>query len=252
MEKSMAFAVCDDDEIVCEAICNKINKILKKCGVYARTDKYVSPVALYKNIESGERSYDALFLDIDMPRLDGISLGKSLQKLQKRPDIIFVSNREDKVFESFAVRPFGFVRKNNFSNDLVDTLLSYINMVIMKNAFIAVTTNNNSVVRKIKVADIVYIESFRYKQYVYMADEEQIECRMSMEEFEEKLGCYDIIRIYKSYLVNLKYVRRIERDSVLVHYKEGVTLSISRDKVKELKSSYLNYLRKTGAVLFEA
>lgn len=144
MEKSMAFAVCDDDEIVCEAICNKINKILKKCGVYARTDKYVSPVALYKNIESGERSYDALFLDIDMPRLDGISLGKSLQKLQKRPDIIFVSNREDKVFESFAVRPFGFVP---FKVVFVALTVLFLVMLVMPDSSSAIISAEPSVTK---------------------------------------------------------------------------------------------------------
>ncbi|HIU61155.1 MAG TPA: response regulator transcription factor [Candidatus Coproplasma excrementigallinarum] len=251
MDRAMAFAVCDDDEIVCEAICNKIKKILAKCGISARTDKHVSPLALQKNIESGERRYDVLFLDIDMPKLSGIDLARSLKKMQDAPDIIFVSNREDLVFESFSVRPFGFVRKNNFSADLGDTLLSYINTRLVKNTYIAINTNGNSVVRKIKVSDIVYIESFRYRQYVYTADGEQLECHMSMEEFEEKLAAYDIVRIYKSYLVNLKYVQRIERSGVLLNYKGGVTLAISRDKIKELQNLYLCYLRKMGAVLFD-
>ena len=251
MENTVAFAVCDDDEIVCEAICAKIRKILLKCGIPANMDKYVSPLALYKNIESGERQYDVLFLDIDMPRLSGIDLAKALKKRADSPDIIFVSNREEKVFESFSVRPFGFVRKNNFSNDLKDTLLSYINARVMKNAAIAVSTNGNSVVRNIKVSDIVYIESFRYKQYIYMADGEQIECRMSMEEFESKLLKYDIVRVYKSYLVNLRFVQRIERSGVVLNYKDGLKLAVSREKIKELKEQYLCYLRKTGAVLFD-
>ncbi|MGN0813797.1 MAG: LytR/AlgR family response regulator transcription factor [Candidatus Coproplasma sp.] len=251
MGKAIAFAVCDDEEIVCETVCNKIIKILAKCGISAVTDKYVSPVALYKNLESGERQYDLVFLDIDMPRLNGIELAKALKKMQNAPDVIFVSNREDKVFDSFSVRPFGFIRKNNFSSDLTDTLLSYINTRLIKNTYIAINTNSNSVSRKLKVADIVYIESFRYKQYIYMADGEQIECHMSMEEFEEKLAAYDIVRVYKSYLVNLRYVQRIERGGILLNYKDGVTLAISRDKLKELKNLYLCYLRKMGTILFD-
>lgn len=38
---------------------------------------------------------------------------------------------------------------------------------------------------------------------------------------------------------------------MLLNYKGGVTLAISRDKVKELKNIYLCYLRKMGAVLFD-
>lgn len=251
MDKAVKFAVCDDDEIVCEAICNRISKLLTKCGLTVDIDKYVSPVALYKNVESGQALYDALFLDIDMPRLNGLDLAKAVNKIKPAPDIIFVSNREDKVFDAFTVRPFGFIRKNNFTNDLNDTLRSYINLRIIKNAFIAVKTNGNSVVRKLKVSDIVYIESFRYKQYIYMADGEQIECRMSMEEFEKKLAEYDIIRVYKGYLVNFRYVQKIERTGVVLNYKNGVNINVSRDKVQTLKADYLKYLRKMGAVLFD-
>ena len=84
-----------------------------------------------------------------------------------------------------------------------------------------------------------------------MADGEQIECRMSMEEFESKLLKYDIVRVYKSYLVNLRFVQRIERSGVVLNYKDGLKLAVSREKIKELKEQYLCYLRKTGAVLFD-
>lgn len=251
MNKELKIAVCDDDEIVCEAICNRIGKIFSNCGIVALCDKYVSSKSLYKNISDGGRNYNVLFLDIDMPKADGIDLAKAIRKLNKNVDIIFVSNREDKVFETFKVRPFGFIRKNNFTNDLNDTLRSYINLRILGESFIVLKTNNNSVTRNVRVSDIVYIESFRYKQYVYMADGEQIDIHMTMKELESSLEEYDIVRVYQGYLVNLKYVQRIERTGIVLNYKDGITISISRDKVQELKSVYLNYLRKTGAVIFD-
>ena len=250
MNKELNFAVCDDDEIVCEAICTKISKILTSCGISVSCDKYVSPMSLYNNIKHGERVYDALFLDIDMPKIDGVELAKALRKNENMVDIIFVSNREDKVFETFPVRPFGFIRKNNFTHDLKDTLRSYINTRVTNASCVGLKTTNNSV-RRVCVSDIVYIESFRYKQYVYMADGEQIEIHMTMRELECKLEKYDIVRVYQGYLVNLKYVQRIERTDILLNYKGGISISISREKVQELKAIYLSYLRKIGAVLFD-
>lgn len=251
VDKEIRFAVCDDDEIVGEAICNRINKILSNCGISVVCDKYVLPSLLYKNINDGTRRYDLVFLDIDMPKVSGIDLAKALRKTEKPIDIVFVSNREDKVFETFTVRPFGFIRKNNFTHDLNDTLRSYINHKVINDSFIVLKTTNNSVTRNVRVADIVYIESFRYKQYVYMADGEQIDIHMTMKELESKLEEFDIVRAYQGYLVNLKYVQRIERTGIVLNYKEGVTISISRDKVQELKTLYLKYLRKIGAVIFD-
>jgi len=252
MDKILSIGVCDDDELVCEAVCMRIIKIFENCGIAVKCDKYVSPVALYKNIEKGNTKYDVLFLDIDMPKLNGIDLAKALKPLEESPDIIFVSNREDMVFDTFKVRPFGFVRKNNFTHDLHDVLRSYINLRIVCNAYIALKLNNNSAIKKVKVSDIVYIESYRNKKFVHMADGECVECLMQMSDFEKKLFEYDMVRIYKSYLINLKYVKRIDRTGVLLSFKdEEITLNVSRDKVQELKKTYLNYLRKIGAVLFD-
>lgn len=89
MNKEVRFAVCDDDEIVCEAICSKIIKILTACGISVSCDKYVSPVSLYNNMKSEGRSYDALFLDIDMPKINGVELAKALRKNENTSDIIF-------------------------------------------------------------------------------------------------------------------------------------------------------------------
>lgn len=251
MNKELNIAVCDDDEIVCEAICARIVKILHSCGIGAACDKYVSPLALYKNIKGKARRYDVLFLDIDMPNFSGVELAKALRQDENAVDIIFVSNREDKVFDTIPVHPFGFIRKNNFTYDLNDTMRAYINAKIIGNSYAVFKTANNSVTRKVKVADIVYIESFRYKQSVCMADGEEFEIHMTMKELEASLEQYDIVRVYQGYLVNLKYVQRIERSGVLLNYKGGVTINISRDKVEELKGKYLNYLRKVGTVLFE-
>lgn len=251
MIKMLSFAACDDDDLALGTVCSSVDKMFSSCGVKVSIDKYVSPVALYDAMKSG-KAYDALFLDIDMPGMSGIELAKAIKKSARTMDIIFVSNREDKVFEGLSVHPFGFVRKSNFLRDLKETLLSYIDVRIKTEAYIGVETNNNSALNKLKVSDIVYIESFRYKQIVHLADGEEVECHMSMEEFRKKLAEYDIISVYKSYLVNFKYVQRIDRAGIQLKYPRGgvVSLNVSRDRLQQVKAMYLDYLRRMGAVLF--
>lgn len=252
MEK-INFAVCDDDEIVCDAVFARIYNIFRRCGIEASGAKYLSPVKLYNHIVNpgeGERQirYDLICLDIDMPKLNGIDLGKAIRDNSPETDIIFVSNREDRVFETFSVRPFGFIRKNNFSADLADTLRGYITTKNDTNNYLAVKTNNNSVTRKLRVADIMYIGSLRDHQFIYMADGEEIDIRMTMDELEEKLAPYDIVRTHKGYLVNYKYMARIDAKGITL--TDGKLVGISRNKVQDIKAQYLKYLRKMGAVLF--
>ena len=251
MEK-VNFAVCDDDEIVCDAVCSRVYNIFKRCGIEARGTKDLSPVKLYNSIvhpPEGMPKYNLICLDIDMPKLDGIALGKAIRENSADTDIIFVSNREDKVFDSLLnVRPFGFVRKNNFSSDLIDTLRSYIISKIDSNNYIVIKTDNNSVTRKLRAIDIVYIEGQRAHQIIYMADGEEIDVRMTLDELEDKLKSYDIVRTHKGFLVNYKYIQRIDAKEITL--SNGRAVGISRNKIQEVKAQYLKYLRKTGAVLF--
>ena len=53
MNKELKIAICDDDEIICDAICSRISKILSNCGIAALCDKYVSPKLLYNNVAGG-------------------------------------------------------------------------------------------------------------------------------------------------------------------------------------------------------
>ncbi|MBQ4176984.1 MAG: response regulator transcription factor [Lachnospiraceae bacterium] len=243
------YAVCDDDGMICDAVSDRVCAILEKYGLTVFCERFTSPDALCRRFRDGEVPYDLLFLDIDMPGMSGLNLAKIVrQKVGEKIDIVFVSNREDQVFEAFGVHPFGFVRKSNFTRDLTDTLRSYMDLRVKSDSCLAIQTQNNSVTRQLQISDIVYIESYRYHQIIYMTDGEEIKIRLTMEELENKLREYNVIRIHKGYLVNLKYVQRIDRSGVVVQFRGGVVLNVSRDKLQDVKVAYLNYLRNTGAV----
>ncbi len=250
MNSIPCFAICDDDEIVCEAVSNKVKGHFELCGIEIKVESFTSSMELYNIIKNDNMKYDLLLLDIDMPKLNGVDLAEKVKSINKDIDIIFISNREDKVFDTFKVLPFGFVRKTSFSNDISKVLQLYIEKRIMTDTYIAIKSNNNSVIQKVNVKTIVYIESFRYKQFVYLENCDVIECRMTLEDFESKLTKNDIIKVYKGYLINLKFVRKIENRGIIMNYKDGVLINISRSKVQEIKNIYLNYLRKTGTIVF--
>lgn len=250
MNSVPSFAICDDDEIVCEAVFNKVKGYFDSCGIEVKIESFTSAVVLYNSIKNDAKKFDALLLDIDMPKLNGVDLAVEAKNINKDIDIIFISNREDKVFDTFKVLPFGFVRKTSFSKDIVGVLQLYMEKRIMTDTYIAIKSNNNSVIQKVNVNSIVYIESFRYKQFVYLENGDVIECRMTLEDFESKLAKNDIIKVYKGYLINLKFVQKIENRGIIMNYKDGVLINISRSKVQEIKTIYLNYLRKTGTIVF--
>ena len=80
-------------------------------------DAYSDPRMLLKAVGDGRR-YDLFFLDIDMPGLNGIELCRRLRADGSRALVVFISGKEELVFQTFEVQPFRFVRKNHFQEEL--------------------------------------------------------------------------------------------------------------------------------------
>ena len=82
-----------------------------------------------------------------------------------------------------------------------------------------------------------------------MVNGSTVDVRMTMDELEKGLVEHDILRAHKGYLVNLKYITRIEPTGI--ELATGEVILVSRRKVGEIKTALLMYLRKTGALVFD-
>ena len=245
------FVVCDDEELILDAVYSRVLTIFKRSGLIATGLRFRSSVQLknYALKKEWRIEPDIIFLDIDMPELNGIELGKIIKNNLPKTEIIFVSNRYEKVFDTFNIHPFGFVRKNNFSADMTNTLKAYINAHVSAENYFVIQQDNKSVTRKLPINDMVFIESMKSHQIIHMANGEEIDVKMTMDDLEAGLAEHNVLRTHKSYLVNLKYITRIETTGI--ELSNGTTVGVSRRKIGEIKTALLKYLRKTGALIFD-
>ena len=247
----ISFVVCDDEELILDAVYSRVLTIFKRSGFIATGLRFRSSVQLKNYVLKKEWHVepDIIFLDIDMPELNGIELGKIIKNNLPKTEIIFVSNRYEKVFDTFNIHPFGFVRKNNFSADMTNTLKAYINAHVSADNYFVIQQDNKSVTRKLPINDMVFIESMKSHQIIHMANGEEIDVKMTMDDLEAGLIEHNVLRTHKSYLVNLKYITRIETTGI--ELSNGTTVGVSRRKIGEIKTALLKYLRKTGALIFD-
>ena len=112
-------AVCDDLKGTLAFLSSAIEEAFEKHRQMAIVDTFSSSKDLLRAVLQQKR-YDVYFLDIDMPELNGIDLGSRLQKYHAEdnaPILVYVSNREDRVFETFKTRPLRFIRKRKKKKD---------------------------------------------------------------------------------------------------------------------------------------
>ena len=109
-------AMCDDNAKMLPVIAGAARSAFHAKGMDVDISMFTSGQKLLASLE--ENHYNLMLLDIEMPGMDGIAIGKKLRAMGDDTKIVFVSEAESRVFESFQVQPLGFVRKSNFLNDI--------------------------------------------------------------------------------------------------------------------------------------
>lgn len=236
-------ALCDDDKNAVPVIAGAARSAFQSRGFDVRLDCFSAGRELLAALE--KCPYDLVLLDIDMPELDGIEVGKRVKAYDHAIPVVFVSECEDRVFESFSVQPLGFVRKSNFLNDIAAVVELYEKYREMTQSAEHVEFSAQTSLISLKIAHIRYMEGSRNYQLVFLMDEEKpIEIKMTMEKLEEKMKPYGFIRIHKGYLVNYRFIRRIRSRSV--ELDDGRTLPIGRDRLDNVRERYLALMKWKG------
>ncbi len=240
-------AVCDDDPAVLGMVSGAIKGTFGDYSVDAKIETFTSSIALYKRLK--EKPFPLVFLDIDMPEVDGIQLGKRLNKEGMKTDIVYVSAREERVFESMQVHPFGFVRKKDFLEDILNVVKQYISAQKKIDSVQTAVFVSHGLKITVEVEKILYFECEAAIQHMYLKDAKksvEITCRMVT--LEEELTPFGFMRVHKGFLVNFRYIRRFEASSIIL--SNGAEIPVSRRRQKDIKSEYLGLCRKFNMIVF--
>lgn len=222
----MRIVIVDDDVIFAEKFKYLIHS--KWYSAPTRLDLFPDAESFLKS----QINYDVVFLDIEMPGISGMQLAKNFGA--QSPVIIFVTHREDLVFEAYnTTNAIGFIRKAFLEEDL--------NIIIER-----ITRNHQTVlyfnvkcgnaVTKLRYSDVIYIEKIA-KDIVLHTESETFTTRKSLTEAEQELAPYGFVRTHAGFLVNLAYVELINPTNALL--KNGKSIPISRQKLKLLKDMFL-------------
>ena len=204
----MRIILCDDDTAFTQVFEKRLLTVFKKYGITPEIVSAHTGVEALREIT--RRPTDVLFLDIDMPQKNGIEVGKELVELHLNINIIFLSSREDLVFNCFEIHPFGFIRKSKFNQDFNSVMEQFDKTVL------SLEENDDRVdfVRKNRVTsfkanEIVYVEGVKNYQEFHIKDGRKELIRCSMNDLEIKLSKFGFIRVHKGFLVNYLYIRTI-------------------------------------------
>lgn len=228
LKSLVKFAVCDDERDVMEFVADKLRKYYPgQCEIR----KYIDGKSLLA--DSRREIFDALFLDIGMPDLDGMEIAEQIRKKDSHVKIVFVTNKEELAHRGYIYEAFRFVRKSSLDQELCETAESLSKIFSLSNEYLSFKTPTGEIMISIK--NIRYFKSEGHAIILYGLNEKRI-CG-TMQEQEERLKNMGFIRIHKSYLVNLRFFYSIESKSLRL--SSGEELPISRNRIVEVKKRIL-------------
>ncbi len=158
---------------------------------------------------------DIVFLDINMPSMDGITLGRILNSFEKDMHIIFITAYKEHAVDAFEIKAFDYILKPYSEERIINTLKSLemtckkielSNNFDYKNDKITLWKDNKMVVIDIK--NILYCEVHDRETYIYTKEDRYSE-NCSISEFYNKLPQNKFFRNHRSYIINLDRIKEI-------------------------------------------
>lgn len=230
----MKIAIVEDKKTHTDALVEFINR-------YGKEEKSTFNVYTFsdglKFLEAYKTGFDIVFMDINMPFIDGMETAKRLREIDRYTCLIFITEHASYAISGYEVKAFDFIVKP-VEYDKFRIKLAKAVEAVSKNDLGKICIKNKDVVRMIKVADICYIESVKHK-IIYHLTEEDIETWDALDQIEQKLPPQGFARCGKSFLVNLSGVVSVNGNEVTLF--NGTVLPISRLKKKEFIESLTNY-----------
>lgn len=236
---------CDDSESSLNVISSALEASFLKYGITLQLDKYTSSKVLMENVKT--QKYQVIFLDIDMPELDGIQLGMLVKRLQENATIVYISDCEERVFDTFKVHPFGFIRKSRFFKDIESVVKMYVAMLNKNSIAKMLEIKNYNEFEKIPISDIIYIECEKDQQNVFLKGGEVKKIRSRMKTLEEQLKGTFLISTHQAYIVNYNYIVKI--NSHTINLQNGTIIPISRRKKDEVVKEFMRLSRNKKSVV---
>lgn len=237
--------ICDDDKFAVGAVEGAVVSALEKYGLHAETSLFSNGAELLEAFRQG--SCDLCLLDIDMPGQDGIRCAEQIRKDKAETEIVFVSNCENRVFDSFQAEPIAFVRKNKFFSDMTAAIKTYMGRRSKRKRTLAVKCKGEIV--NVLIDDIEYIEGALAKQHIHIKGQSGFYViSSSMKALEEALEEYGFLRIHNGYLIDLLSVSVIRNHEV--EMKSGTVLPMARGRAQQTREKFLEAMHKSGNITF--
>lgn len=222
--------ICDDEKYIVDILKTKIQICFNEYGIQTEIFKFY----LGKELLDCEKKIDLLFLDIDMPEIDGIEAGKLFRYRNEDCKIIMLTARSDRMREAFFLEAYRFITKPFEDAELKEAIESFMRRRIGCQKILLYEKRK---VVEIFQYQIIYIQT--YDSYTeFIVGQRILRSERSLKELETELDGRLFIRIDKKYIVNFRNIDYYDKGTVSI---AGKKIKVSRRRIREFEERYREF-----------
>ncbi|WP_283610342.1 LytR/AlgR family response regulator transcription factor [Faecalispora anaeroviscerum] len=238
-------AVCDDQPRELEIINEHITEYLDTHTLEAEMKEFSHPDQLLTALKT--ESFHLYILDIVMPMVNGLELGKEIRRLDCEAQIIYATTEPQFALQAYAASPINYLIKPIDKRQLFDTLTLAISKADLaeEKTFTVKTADS---LRVIKLSDMDCCEYRSHAVIFSLKNGEEVQSRTIREKFSEYtlpiLKDRHFLQCHTSFVVNLRRVERFAKDSFTLC--GGKTVPITAKQYAAVRDTYMDYLMAKG------
>ena len=231
-------AIVEDEDQAASLIQNYIERYGRESGQQFNAVRFRNAVEFLENYKS---AYAVVFMDIQMPKMNGMICATELRKTDKTVSIVFITNLMQYAQRGYEVDAVSFLVKPVSYYDFSLKFKKALDIYVM-NEDRSITVNLPSGLCRISTNKLMYVEIVNHRLYYHLIDD-VLEMTGVLSAVEKELRNYGFLRCNKCYLVNPKFVVSVKGLEVVVGNR---TLQISRPRRTTFLSELADWYAGTG------
>ena len=234
----LKIAVVEDQQEVRDELCRFIRQYAAENSLQVEVLPIEDGAVIAEHYEPG---YDIIFMDVEMPGLDGFGAAEKIRAVDADAVLVFVTNMAQYAIKGYAVDALDYVLKPVSYYAFSQRLGRAVERVARR-ARHFLQINAHGTAHKLDTSAIYWIENCGH-DLVFHTAEGEVTAPGSMTETEEKLAQDSYFRVNKGCLVNLEHVDRMDGEDAIVH---GDRVPLARARRKAFLDALNDYINGAG------
>ena len=226
-------AICEDEAEAAKALEDHIKTFCEKNQIACSIHVYAQPIVFVTEYKA---NYDLIFMDIEMPHMNGIDVSRRIRDVDAEVPIIIVTNMKRMALKGYEVGAFDFLIKPVTYYGLELTLKKALKLIARKEPHL-LTIPVKYGTRRVDAADVKYVEMVARK-LVFHTQGEEIQSNGTLKDWEQSLYGFGFRRCNNYCVVNMRYITEVYKDEVRLGNE---SLEISRPRKKQFMQELTDY-----------